>query len=970
RALARWSQMFEPCLSDDVCRAARLAKERTGLAGTISVLESEVVPAPVTFGLFHPKIVVPSGLAGELPFEQICAVMQHEVAHIARRDLWIGVIQECAQVVHWWNPLVSLANRRLTDLREQICDDIATCGLARRSDYAALLVDIAARCATPKRVPGGLGFGASPVRQLEERVRRVLGSPTPDSVRLGRRAAFGVLGVAAVMTATMLFAQVRLQSPQEKPADPVTRSTAAGTAPVGAHSDRPTIHELFVKIAEYERAYLPYYIKATETFRTSEGLTPQERARYPWADGRKHQKLMEYAQTEDRLWLRKETRLVDGVAQGHSERYSDGKQFVTASFREGRPVRVDIQHDPAQFERWVAATPLRGIFPLAVWSNGDLLSRVFAGRESDVQLDWEGDDARLTFRFGPQNFQSRFVLWLSRAHDWHPVKLQRFVGAKSTLFFDEWVVTRFGAGSNWRVADGTLRYRDPQEGESPNARVVYSIDFHLDYAEYGFQGFLPGSGWKPMLVPGSEARLFKYQIPPGADVHDSQRLTSDRAPAGPVRPIMVRVVDVAGDPVAGAIVQLRRRLEPGELDQVETNENGVAHSPKAPQDDDVAIETTAGGYRSATWVLGSGSNDLPVILAPQTHGFAVDQKGRPQPNVWLPADRPAFRNDGLPYIPQRGLGQGDWGSSDGQFALTSSLTLRRANQLVPLIGFDESVEKMAIAFVAPKDLAEPQTLVFKPVCHVHGGCLLEGVGDMKSLGLSLSLEADNGQTVALLSPRMHPETRGLRVDWDFRLPAGTYSVVGRHSSSHAAIRLPITIAPGQRELDAAIKNIPASGLIALAGKPAPPLEVEWRPGQETTLASLRGRVVVLDFWGTWCIPCMNELPGLMDVAERFKDRPVEWIAIHTPLPKGFTALDSTVADFSRRFWKKRDLTLKTVIDQPLAGDDQSGKTQTRYGIAEWPTILVIDQAGRIVGPVKKDELADTINALLKRQTKN
>jgi WD40 repeat protein/beta-lactamase regulating signal transducer with metallopeptidase domain len=231
RALARWSRMFEPCLSSDVLRAARVAAEATGLRGALWVLESEVVPAPVTFGLLRPRIVVPAGLGSELPFEQLCAVMRHEAAHIARGDLWIGVIQEFAHVAYWWNPLARLANRRLTDVREQICDDIATVDLIERRDYAALLVGIATRCATGKRVPAALGLGASQVRQLEQRVRRILDSRAGDTVRLGRRAAFGVLGIAAVMTATMLFAQLRLQSPGESPADPVATNSAAEQAP-------------------------------------------------------------------------------------------------------------------------------------------------------------------------------------------------------------------------------------------------------------------------------------------------------------------------------------------------------------------------------------------------------------------------------------------------------------------------------------------------------------------------------------------------------------------------------------------------------------------------------------------------------------------------------------------------------------------------------------------------------------------
>jgi beta-lactamase regulating signal transducer with metallopeptidase domain len=232
-ALARWSRTFYACPSPDVGRAAHLAMERTSLKSVPAVLESDVVPAPVTFGLFRPRIVIPCGLESELTFEQLCAVMRHEVAHIARRDLWIGVIQESARLVYWWNPLVSVASRRLTDLREQICDDIATFCLADRRDYAALLVDIAARCATRTRVPAAIGFGASPVRQLEERVRRILGSNTSNPVRLGRQAVLGLLGIAAAMTTAMLFAQVRLQSPDKKPADPGTPADAVANSADG-----------------------------------------------------------------------------------------------------------------------------------------------------------------------------------------------------------------------------------------------------------------------------------------------------------------------------------------------------------------------------------------------------------------------------------------------------------------------------------------------------------------------------------------------------------------------------------------------------------------------------------------------------------------------------------------------------------------------------------------------------------------
>ena len=53
-----------------------------------------------------------------------------------------------------------------------------------------------------------------------------------------------------------------------------------------------------------------------------------------------------------------------------------------------------------------------------------------------------------------------------------------------------------------------------------------------------------------------------------------------------------------------------------------------------------------------------------------------------------------------------------------------------------------------------------------------------------------------------------------------------------------------------------------------------------------------------------------------------------------------------------------------MIDHLLAEEVYSGKTGHRYGIAGWPTLIVIDQKGTIVGPVHKNKLAETISRLL------
>jgi len=74
--------------------------------------------------------------------------------------------------------------------------------------------------------------------------------------------------------------------------------------------------------------------------------------------------------------------------------------------------------------------------------------------------------------------------------------------------------------------------------------------------------------------------------------------------------------------------------------------------------------------------------------------------------------------------------------------------------------------------------------------------------------------------------------------------------------------------------------------------------------------------------------------------------------------------DGNVAKLRDSAWSKRDLPFKTVIDQQVAGNDFSGKTSQCYRVVEWPTLIVIDPQGKVVGPVAKNKLADAIRRLL------
>ena len=96
--------------------------------------------------------------------------------------------------------------------------------------------------------------------------------------------------------------------------------------------------------------------------------------------------------------------------------------------------------------------------------------------------------------------------------------------------------------------------------------------------------------------------------------------------------------------------------------------------------------------------------------------------------------------------------------------------------------------------------------------------------------------------------------------------------------------------------------------------------------QTIDLAKLRGRVVVLNLWGTWCAPCLEELPSLLDLQRRMPELAVVGVA-----------LDQS-EDVYRRFLVQHHVQITTVRDA-------DGRINHLYGTALLPETYIIDKTG-------------------------
>ncbi len=116
-------------------------------------------------------------------------------------------------------------------------------------------------------------------------------------------------------------------------------------------------------------------------------------------------------------------------------------------------------------------------------------------------------------------------------------------------------------------------------------------------------------------------------------------------------------------------------------------------------------------------------------------------------------------------------------------------------------------------------------------------------------------------------------------------------------------------------------------------QPAPAFAVTTLDGVAFNNTSLLGKVVIIDFWGTWCPPCVHELPELNEIYLKYKDDPrVQFLAIEAPE-------EGESADSVRRYLREHNITLPGVFD--------TGNAQTAFHISFFPTLIILDPRGHI-----------------------
>lgn len=142
--------------------------------------------------------------------------------------------------------------------------------------------------------------------------------------------------------------------------------------------------------------------------------------------------------------------------------------------------------------------------------------------------------------------------------------------------------------------------------------------------------------------------------------------------------------------------------------------------------------------------------------------------------------------------------------------------------------------------------------------------------------------------------------------------------------------------------------------IPVVGDEAPDFRVPGLDGEEVSLYGLRGSVVFVNFWATWCPPCRDEMPSLESLHRRFKGRPFRMVAV---------CVDREGGAVVGKFLEKGRYDIPVYLDP-------GGKLAFEYGAVKYPETVVVGAGGKVrekfIGPFDwmDEKLVSKIEALV------
>lgn len=236
RVLHRLRQSI--CLSTSTRLKAAEKRMRLEWKTSTSVVESSLAPTPLTMGYLRPVILIPEGLVSELDDEELDCVLSHEAAHVVRHDTAIALLQQLVSIAFWWNPMLRVINKLISNIRERLCDAYVVQKEGDGLTLARSLVKVADWSSKRwRRLP----LVASLLEEdgLEHRVSNLISDGPPATMTMSRRSRVLLAAFVFVLGSTSLVPLMRFGLAPVNSAETVIETPVQEAVNVVAPKDGP-----------------------------------------------------------------------------------------------------------------------------------------------------------------------------------------------------------------------------------------------------------------------------------------------------------------------------------------------------------------------------------------------------------------------------------------------------------------------------------------------------------------------------------------------------------------------------------------------------------------------------------------------------------------------------------------------------------------------------------------------------------